>query len=75
MLFREGRQGARTLEFMLAAGHPPMMRLALQEGSTGERQLPKAAALSETRHGAASPHETDRTRGRVDERKGNGNDG
>ena len=40
---------------MLAAGHPPMMRLAMQEGSTGERQLPKGAASSETRHGAA-PH-------------------
>jgi uncharacterized protein YjbJ (UPF0337 family) len=42
----------------------------MQESSTRERHFPKGAASSAPRHGAASSHETDRTRGRLDARKG-----
>jgi hypothetical protein len=68
-----GTSGCQAAGVNAGAGHPPMMHLAMQEGSTGERQFPEGRCLIGERHGAA-PHETDRTRGRLDERKGNGND-
>jgi uncharacterized protein YjbJ (UPF0337 family) len=47
-----------------------MMYLTMQAGSTGWRQLPKGAASSETRHGAAPPHEATARAAASDEGRG-----
>ena len=75
VLFQGGTSGSQATGVYAGTSNPSMMRLAMQESSTGQRQPPKGAASSETRHGAAPLHETGRTRGRLDERKGNNNDG